>query len=435
MKLKKTLFISLILLLLFSTAAFANGIRELAPDETPVKVLNRSYIDGITNLLVVTESGSQILYRADVETVSTTPQDQIAIGDILAVKDNGIAAMSYPPQMWIDEFRVITDDYLSGRLSITFPEVEELLSPFFIDEVVYEEGYMWDVQMPDSLVEKFNYAYGYLNMNSFIEQGLVLYAGAFARGIVDAAASREALITSDEMNDAIDRYIDEIFPLGDQQTAGPQYYSFEEVSNLAIGESVEERFAYAYGYIITIQSLGQGIDIIPQLFAEGSMTAWYNATPIMSEDEMVTVFNEYRDMLNAQYEEMLDTLAEQNLLEAETFLSHNALEETMFVSEDGKIQFELVAIGDGAIPTYENTVLVNYQLKDMYNNLLDQGQNVEFPLSQLIPGFSAVVCELRVGDYAIAYIHPDYGYGVNGSGSVQPNQLLIFYIELLGIVE
>ena len=42
---------------------------------------------------------------------------------------------------------------------------------------------------------------------------------------------------------------------------------------------------------------------------------------------------------------------------------------------------------------------------------------------------------MKVGGEAIAYVHPSLGYGESGAGSVEPNSLLIFDIQLHGIVE
>ena len=99
------------------------------------------------------------------------------------------------------------------------------------------------------------------------------------------------------------------------------------------------------------------------------------------------------------------------------------------------LQIETITEGDGATPAEDDTVIVNYTLRDIDGNLLDSGTGAQFALSGLIPGFSEAVMNMRVGGEVIAYVHPSLGYGESGAGTIEPNSLLIFDIELEGIVE
>ena len=91
--------------------------------------------------------------------------------------------------------------------------------------------------------------------------------------------------------------------------------------------------------------------------------------------------------------------------------------------------------GDGARPTSEDTVVVNYTLRDIDGNLIESSDGSQFALSGLIPGFAEAVLNMNVGGEVIAYLHPSLAYGENGAGSIEPNSLLVFDIELTGIVE
>ena len=138
--------------------------------------------------------------------------------------------------------------------------------------------------------------------------------------------------------------------------------------------------------------------------------------------------------MQAEYEAYISELAQANLSAAEEFLSENAEADGVIATESG-LQYEIVSEGDGAQPDADDTVTVTYTLRDINGNLLDQGENFDFALANLIPGFSETVSNMRVGGEAIAYVHPSLGYGESGAGSVEPNSLLIFDIQLHGIVE
>lgn len=88
---------------------------------------------------------------------------------------------------------------------------------------------------------------------------------------------------------------------------------------------------------------------------------------------------------------------------------------------------------DGAKPSADSTVTLNYTLNDLYGNTIDQGSNVQLSLSRTVPGFTEAVTCMNVGETIVAYLHPSLGYGETGSDMVEPNALLIFEIELVSI--
>ena len=139
-------------------------------------------------------------------------------------------------------------------------------------------------------------------------------------------------------------------------------------------------------------------------------------------------------MLSQQYEEALAQLAADNLARAEAFLEENATAEGIVTTDSG-LQYEIISQGDGATPTAEDTVNVNYTLRDIDGNLIESNDNIEFSLSGLIPGFAEAVQQIQIGGEVIAYIHPSLGYGEDGAGSIGPNSLLVFDITLNGIVD
>ena len=126
----------------------------------------------------------------------------------------------------------------------------------------------------------------------------------------------------------------------------------------------------------------------------------------------------------------IDTLAD-NLAAAESFLADNAAREGIITLDSGlQLEYTYDDKSDSARPAEDSIVVVDYTLTLMDGTVMDQGEDVEFSLQNLIPGFSEAVMQMNVGDSVRAYVHPSLGYGENGTPTIQPNSLLIFDITL-----
>ena len=129
-------------------------------------------------------------------------------------------------------------------------------------------------------------------------------------------------------------------------------------------------------------------------------------------------------------------LAKTNLEEAEAFLEGNKATEGVIILPSGN-QMIIVSESEelGETPVSTDSVVVDYDLFLLDGNQYDSGTDVTFSLQSLIPGFVEAVTNMKVGQEAMIYIHPDYGYGETGSSSIAPNSLLIFRVNLKSIVE
>lgn len=104
------------------------------------------------------------------------------------------------------------------------------------------------------------------------------------------------------------------------------------------------------------------------------------------------------------------------------------------------ILYKVLQQGDGAVPTTENTVRVHYEGSDINNNVFDSSykreEPTEFGVTQVIKGWTEVLCMMPVGSKWEVYIPSELAYGKAGSpGGIYPNSALKFIIELIDIVE
>ena len=294
-----------------------------------------------------------------------------------------------------------------------------------------------DVDRND-LDSAFSYSYGYMSMNSLKSQGLYPHAGYFARGILDAAAFGEAepLMTTEAMNEALTHFIDEYISQGVQTDYGTVYSTAEEINALTAPSTDEDKFAYGYGYFITLNLMMSGIQVKGPEFADGALSALYGASATFTEEEMNGFITAYAEKMQAEYEAFVKELAASNLAEADAFLADNSSKEGIIVLDSG-VQLEYILDDDTstAKPAADSTVVVDYKLTLMDGTVMDQGTDVEFNLQNLIPGFSEAAMQMTPGDSIRAYIPPAQGYGEMGTGTIEPNSLLIFDITLKEIKE
>ena len=131
--------------------------------------------------------------------------------------------------------------------------------------------------------------------------------------------------------------------------------------------------------------------------------------------------------------------AQANLAAATAFMSANAKAPGVLTLPSG-VQYKVIATGptDGAHPSPGDEVKVNYEGKLLDGKVFDssfaRGAPADFPLGGLIPAWVEALQRMRPGDEWILYVPPTMGYGDKASGPIPPNSLLIFRIQLLGVL-
>ena len=425
---KRTAIAALVFLMMFTLPA--QGMKEQQEGEVLVKVLSAEVDpDGNHMISAQKENGESIIYVAGPDTVvEGYPIDSIGEGDYLLVRDNGIMTMSIPPQAPAASIRYVTPAVKNGLIAADFSA--PLTLPGLIVQIAEVNR--------DDLDSAFSYSYGYMSINGLKSQGLYPHAGYFARGILDAAAFGEAepLMTTDEMNEALTLFIDNYISQGVQTDYGTVYTTAEEINALEAPSTDEDRFAYGYGYFITLNLMMSGIEVKGPEFADGALSALYGASTTFTEEEMNGFITEYADKMQQEYQAYVAELSASNLAEAEAFLADNSTKEGV-ISLDSGVQVEFILDDDTstAKPSADSNVVVDYKLTLLDGSVMDQGTDVEFNLQNLIPGFAEAAMQMTPGDSIRAYIPPAQGYGEMGAGNIEPNSLLIFDITLKEIKE
>ena len=121
----------------------------------------------------------------------------------------------------------------------------------------------------------------------------------------------------------------------------------------------------------------------------------------------------------------------------EKFLAENMTAEGINVTPSG-LQYKILVPAEGAKPQVQDTVKVHYEgtLLDgtKFDSSIDRGEPIEFPLNQVIKGWTEGVQLMSIGSKYKFYVPYNLGYGEQGAGGViAPYSTLVFEVELLGI--
>ena len=158
-----------------------------------------------------------------------------------------------------------------------------------------------------------------------------------------------------------------------------------------------------------------------------------------SSFDPMTAQNIFRDLSMALSEVEQKRAEEdsfQTLEDGVAFLEENGRKENVITTESG-LQYEVVTLGDGPMPTEASTVSVFYEgtLLDgtVFDSSYDTGDTVSFPLSGVIPGWTEGLQLMPVGSTYKFYIPSNLAYGSRDSGPIPANSTLIFKVELLEV--
>ncbi len=203
-------------------------------------------------------------------------------------------------------------------------------------------------------------------------------------------------------------------------------------------ESNREKVSYCIGLEAGKNIRNQFKDIDLELLKKGFQDAVAEKTPALANEEIHRILKALHEQIQQQQKAFVLQVAEKNRREGEAFLEENKTKAGV-VSLPSGLQYKVLASGSGRTPTMYDTVEIHYRGQSIEGAVFDSsyetGQPARFPLSRLIPGWSEALKMMKVGDKWQVFIPSYLGYGEMGYGpQIEPNMVLIFEMELLGIV-
>lgn len=207
----------------------------------------------------------------------------------------------------------------------------------------------------------------------------------------------------------------------------PVYYATQNpasATTVNANASAAEKISYALGYEVASQT-SEDLDL--ESFIVGIRSGHAKDKPAYTEEELQQAFEQFQKELQQKQLEKEKT--------ADAFLTENAKKEGVKTTASG-LQYKITKEGTGAAPTASSTVKVHYTGKlvdgTVFDSSVERGEPIEFPLGQVIPGWTEGLQLMKPGGKATLYIPAKLAYGEQGiPGTIPPNSTLIFDVELL----
>lgn len=170
-----------------------------------------------------------------------------------------------------------------------------------------------------------------------------------------------------------------------------------------------------------------------QAFVKGMREAFEQETLSMSDAER-------RNRIRTYLKQLSQRRNKENLKEGQEFLAENKKDEEVSVTESG-LQYQVIEEGSGISPDPNDTVRVHYIGKtidgETFDSSVDRGKPASFPVNGVIPGWTEGLQLMKEGAKYKFFIPTDLAYGtrVRPGGKIEPNEALIFEVELLEVTK
>lgn len=198
-----------------------------------------------------------------------------------------------------------------------------------------------------------------------------------------------------------------------------------------------DKLSYSIGADLGMNFKKQGIDISPAAMAKGLQDGMSGGQLMLTEQQMRDVLNKFQKELMMKRTTEFNKKSEDNKAKGETFLTQNKTKEGVISLPSG-LQYKILEKGDGAKPTKDDMVTVEYtgQLIDgqVFDSTDKAGKPASFKVSQVIPGWTEALQLMPAGSTWEVYVPSGLAYGPRSvGGPIGPNETLIFKIHLISV--
>jgi FKBP-type peptidyl-prolyl cis-trans isomerase len=175
------------------------------------------------------------------------------------------------------------------------------------------------------------------------------------------------------------------------------------------------------------------VDLLAAGLADG-----LDSTLRLDQETLQGVMNSFMMKMQTRMKAEEAAKGEKARLAGEQFLAENG-KRTGVVTTPSGLQYEVITMGTGPKPQPTESVKVHYTGKlidgTVFDSSVERGEPAVFGVTQVIPGWVEALQMMPVGSKWKVFIPSELAYGASGApgGRIEPNSVLVFDMELLGI--
>ena len=200
----------------------------------------------------------------------------------------------------------------------------------------------------------------------------------------------------------------------------------------------EAKVAYSLGFIFGKNNASALENLDVEKFVAGFKDGYGAKQALLTDEEIKKTLTDYKERRMAQQQEDFQKQAQENKERGEAFLAENGKKSGVITTASG-LQYEVLTQGASTKPTPTDTVEVHYEGKltdgTVFDSSISRGQPASFRLDQVIAGWTEGLQLMSVGSKYRFVIPAALAYGEMGAGTIPPNAVLVFDVELLKVTK
>lgn len=207
-----------------------------------------------------------------------------------------------------------------------------------------------------------------------------------------------------------------------------------KATTLTEQSSEVQKAGYALGYEMGMNAKEVMDDLDLEAVQLGIKDAYAGKDAALGEEKLREAIESYMKRKQEEAVKKMEEKAKANKEAGKKFLEENGKKEGVKTTASG-LQYKVITEGTGKSPKATDSVVVHYEGKlidgKVFDSSYERGDPIEFPLNQVIAGWTEGLQLMKEGGTYELYIPSDLAYGEQGNPGIEPNSTLIFKIELL----